>query len=267
MEKKFTLAQRLRELLDHYGIRQTDLAARTGISKSSLSHYLKGDWEGKQDVIYKISSAYGISSAWLMGVDCPMLSELPMENRSFAKPKCDQHSAPVSDELFSELTPADREADRLIAQISSKIREERTKRGMSQTEFAKMLGVSQVMVSKWECCMYNFTIESLTDILCKLGISMDIRFRSAQAETIADIKVCGVRPLPDHRLWVRFNDGAAKVFDFKPLLDTPAFAPLRDPALFSQVYIDYGIPVWNDGEIDIAPEKLYADGVAADSVA
>ena len=75
MDKKFTFAQRLRELLDHYGIRQADLAARTGISKSSLSHYLKGDWEGKQDVIYKISSAYGVSSAWLMGVDCPMFPE------------------------------------------------------------------------------------------------------------------------------------------------------------------------------------------------
>lgn len=75
------------------------------------------------------------------------------------------------------------------------------------------------------------------------------------------IKVCGVRPLPEHRLWVRFNDGTAKVFDFKPLLNTPAFSPLHDPALFNQVYIDYGVPVWNDGDIDIAPEKLYADGV------
>lgn len=99
------------------------------------------------------------------------------------KTKTTEHSVPVSNELFSELTPADREADRLIAQISSKIREERAKRGMNQTEFAKMLGVSQVMVSKWECCMYNFTIESLTDILHKLGITMDIRFHSAQAET------------------------------------------------------------------------------------
>ena len=69
MEKKYTFASRLRELLDHYGIRQSDMSERTGISKSSLSHYLKGDWEGKQDVIYKISSAYGVSAAWLMGVD------------------------------------------------------------------------------------------------------------------------------------------------------------------------------------------------------
>ena len=81
------------------------------------------------------------------------------------------------------------------------------------------------------------------------------------------IKVCGVRPLPDYRLWVRFTTGSAKIFDFKPLLDTPAFAPLLDPDIFNRVYIDYGIPVWNDGDIDIAPEKLYADGAEADIVA
>ena len=92
-------------------------------------------------------------------------------------------SIPVSAELFSELTPADREADRLIAQISFKIREERFKRDMNQTEFAKMLGVSQVMVSKWEGCMYNFTVESLVEILYKLGITMDIQFNSLHPTT------------------------------------------------------------------------------------
>ncbi len=76
------------------------------------------------------------------------------------------------------------------------------------------------------------------------------------------IKVSGVRPLDDSRLWVRFNTGEAKIFDFKPLLSTPAFAPLADPVVFAGVYIDYGVTVWNDGDIDIAPEALYRDGVA-----
>lgn len=75
------------------------------------------------------------------------------------------------------------------------------------------------------------------------------------------IKVSGVRPLKDYKLWVRFNTGEAKIFDFKPLLDTPAFAPLKDVAVFNSVYIDYGITVWNNGDIDIAPENLYNDGV------
>lgn len=79
------------------------------------------------------------------------------------------------------------------------------------------------------------------------------------------IKVCGIRPLANHRLWVRFSTGEAKVFDFTPLLSSPAFAPLADPEIFAGVYIDYGVPVWNDGDIDIAPELLYQQGENAET--
>ena len=71
------------------------------------------------------------------------------------------------------------------------------------------------------------------------------------------IKVSGVRALDDYRLWIRFNSGETKIFDFKPLLNKPAFSPLKETDVFKGVYIDYGITVWNDGEIDIAPEYLY----------
>lgn len=76
------------------------------------------------------------------------------------------------------------------------------------------------------------------------------------------IKVSGIRPMGDFLLWIRFNTGEAKVFDFKPLLDSPAFAPLRDDTVFRGVYIDYGVAVWLDGQIDIAPEYLYQNSVA-----
>ena len=75
------------------------------------------------------------------------------------------------------------------------------------------------------------------------------------------MKVVGVKPLEDKRLWVRFNTGEAKIFDFKPLLKKNAFAPLADDEIFKGVYIDYGVTVWNNGEIDIAPEYLYENGV------
>lgn len=81
-------------------------------------------------------------------------------------------------------------------------------------------------------------------------------------EPFKPIKMCGVHPLDDFRLWVRFNNGDAKVFDFKPLLSTPAFVPLTDMAVFNAVYIDYGITVWNNGYIDIAPETLFEKGKA-----
>ena len=76
------------------------------------------------------------------------------------------------------------------------------------------------------------------------------------------IKVSGIRPMENHLLWIRFNTGEAKVFDLKPLLDTPAFAPLKDESLFRGVYIDYGVAVWMDGDIDIAPEYLYQNSIA-----
>ena len=71
------------------------------------------------------------------------------------------------------------------------------------------------------------------------------------------MKVIGVRPLDDYKLWLRFNNGEARIFDFKPELDSPAFSPLKDENSFRTVYIDYGVTVWNEGDIDISPEYLY----------
>lgn len=71
------------------------------------------------------------------------------------------------------------------------------------------------------------------------------------------LRVSGVRPLKDYKLWVRFNNGEEKVVDFSRELDFPAFAPLKDKNLFRSAYIDYGILVWDSGNIDISPEYLY----------
>ena len=85
-------------------------------------------------------------------------------------------------------------------------------------------------------------------------------------DPVPPLKIVGVRPLEGHRLWVRFSSGEARVFDVTPLLETPAFAPLADEDVFSTVFIDYGVPVWNNGEIDISPDTLYRNGVFAESI-
>lgn len=79
------------------------------------------------------------------------------------------------------------------------------------------------------------------------------------------LAVSGVRPMEDYTLWVRFNTGETKLFDCKPLLETPAFSPLKEETAFRSVYIDRGCPVWSDGDIDIAPEYLYQHGVSAEA--
>ena len=80
------------------------------------------------------------------------------------------------------------------------------------------------------------------------------------------IRVCGLRSLSDHRLWVRFSDGTAKEVDFTPILKDPAFVPLQDEKVFNRAYIDFNTIVWCDGDIDISPEWLYNHGVTVDSV-
>lgn len=76
-----------------------------------------------------------------------------------------------------------------------------------------------------------------------------------------------VRPLENYNLWVKFSDGAIKQVDLKPFLNEPVFKSLKTNSVFNKVYVDYGCVVWNDGEIDIAPETLYHNGVAVSATA
>lgn len=84
--KNSTFAQRLRAGLDARQMTQAELSNRSKISKSSISHYLKGDWEGKQDAVYSIAQVLNVSEAWLMGYDVPMEAEQPHPAEPAQKP-------------------------------------------------------------------------------------------------------------------------------------------------------------------------------------
>lgn len=75
------------------------------------------------------------------------------------------------------------------------------------------------------------------------------------------IEVKSVRPMDGYKLWVRFTTNETKIFDFAPMLNSPCYLPLRDKAVFNRVYVDFGCAVWEEGNIDIAPERLYSEGI------
>jgi len=77
------------------------------------------------------------------------------------------------------------------------------------------------------------------------------------------IEVTAVKPLDNFKLWIRFSTGETKIFDFKPLLNTPCFIPLKDKNVFNDVAVGAytGTTEWLNGKIDIAPETLYCDGI------
>ncbi|NLD32966.1 MAG: helix-turn-helix domain-containing protein, partial [Trichococcus flocculiformis] len=62
---------RLNKAISDRDIKPAELARRTGINKSSITAWLKGDYEAKQDNIFKLSKALDVSEAWLMGLDDP----------------------------------------------------------------------------------------------------------------------------------------------------------------------------------------------------
>ena len=74
------------------------------------------------------------------------------------------------------------------------------------------------------------------------------------------IEVKSIKTLPNYLLLVSFADGTTKEFDFKPYLNKSVYIPLNDEIVFKSVYIESGIPMWCNGMIDIAPERLYNEG-------
>jgi transcriptional regulator with XRE-family HTH domain len=71
-ERVESCGKRLAKALEIRKLRQADLAEMTQIPKSSISLYLKGAYEPKDDRIYVIAKALRVSEAWLMGYDVPM---------------------------------------------------------------------------------------------------------------------------------------------------------------------------------------------------
>jgi CubicO group peptidase (beta-lactamase class C family) len=86
-------------------------------------------------------------------------------------------------------------------------------------------------------------------------------------QSVAPWHVKTVAALPGYRLAVGFNDGTEGVVELAELVASPGagvFAALRDPAVFGQVYLQYGAVTW-PGEIDLAPDAMHA-AIKADGV-
>ncbi len=90
-----------------------------------------------------------------------------------------------------------------------------------------------------------------------------------QAESIQDTasgviprapwRVAEVHVLSEYRLRVEFVDGTTGEVDLSGMVmrnDAGIFARLKDPVLFRQAYVEYGVVVW-PGEIDLAPDTMY----------
>jgi len=66
-----------------------------------------------------------------------------------------------------------------------------------------------------------------------------------------------VKPLPNYRLWIEYDDGVAGEVDLSHLAGKGVFALWNDYAAFERVYIgDRGAIAWTE-EIEICPDAVY----------
>jgi transcriptional regulator with XRE-family HTH domain len=70
-----TCGERIAVALDIRGMKQAELCKLAQVPKSSLSLYLSGAYEPKQNRIFDIAKVLNVSEAWLMGYDVPMERE------------------------------------------------------------------------------------------------------------------------------------------------------------------------------------------------
>ena len=90
-------AQRLREAMEARHLRQTDLCRATGIPKSAMCQYLKGDFSPKAGRLRLLAKALCVNEAWLSGYEgAPMHAPAPSA----------EQMDPLAAELFSAYAEA-----------------------------------------------------------------------------------------------------------------------------------------------------------------
>lgn len=70
-----TCGNRIAQALKIREIKPADLCKLAKVPKSSLSLYMSGAYEPKQNRVYDLALALNVSEAWLMGYDVPMERE------------------------------------------------------------------------------------------------------------------------------------------------------------------------------------------------
>ena len=73
------LIERMKSTMEKLDISAAEISRRTGIRSSSISDYLTGKYAPKQDKIYLIAEALGVSPAWLMGWEDENGLKIPLQ--------------------------------------------------------------------------------------------------------------------------------------------------------------------------------------------
>ena len=66
-----TPGERIKEALALRNMKASELAERSGLDKSSISCYISGKYEPKQESLYRMGVVLDVAEMWLAGYDIP----------------------------------------------------------------------------------------------------------------------------------------------------------------------------------------------------
>ena len=85
----------------------------------------------------------------------------------------------------------------------------------------------------------------------------DIAYAGDNNETL--LKIENIKIIAELYMLVTFSSGEKRIFDVSKLIEYPIYKELKNFEIFKNAYIENGIIVWKDGEIDISPEAVYVN--------
>lgn len=90
--------------------------------------------------------------------------------------------------------------------------------------------------------------------------SLNSKALESSRELNTDVKkVSGVRALPNHTIWVRYEDGIEGVVDLSSYSGRGVFTPWSDPSFFANVHVSpHGSIAWNE-DIGLCPDSIYLE--------
>ena len=95
---------RLREAMRDAGMKQADLVRETGLNRGTISRYLSGEVEPRQEAAYKLALVLKVSETWLWGYDVDKERTAPQKKLDhLTKIISQMRSDPKFFEIVSEL--------------------------------------------------------------------------------------------------------------------------------------------------------------------
>jgi len=125
--------ERLLEMMKILNLKPIDICRKCGVLKSSMSNYINGTREPRQDQISLICDPFGINPAWLMGYDVDMhMPTSPKETFMVQDPSS------INELVEVELSPKDENdkhcIERLTPYIDGIAKIEKTKAALALYE-------------------------------------------------------------------------------------------------------------------------------------